>query len=131
MPLLYELQILAVYAALLGLFFVALSILTIRARGTAQVGLGDGGDEVLLRRIRAHANFAEYAPIALVLIAGAAIAGAPVFFVHASAASLVIGRIVHAYALCCADGRLRVVGMTITFAVILAASGHILWSTLI
>ena len=58
MPALNLLQILSVYAALLGLIFVALSVLTIRARRNAGIALGTGDDEALLRRMRAHANFA-------------------------------------------------------------------------
>ena len=56
------------YAAFLGLGFVILSILTLRLRRKFKIGLGDGGNQQLLRAIRVHSNFAEYVPIALILI---------------------------------------------------------------
>ena len=56
------------YAALLGLIFVALSIRTIRLRRRYGVGVGDGNNTELQRAARVHANFAEYVPLALLLI---------------------------------------------------------------
>lgn len=57
-----------VTAALCGLLYFWLSLRVVQVRRAAKVSLGDGGDEVLLQRIRAHANFAEYVPICLILI---------------------------------------------------------------
>ncbi len=59
----------AISAALLGLFFLALSVNVVRPRRATRVSLGAGDDPLLERRIPAHGNFAEYTPIALVLIA--------------------------------------------------------------
>jgi uncharacterized membrane protein YecN with MAPEG domain len=56
-------------AGILGLVFVFLSWRVVQVRQSAKVELGDGGDTHLLARIRAHANFAEYVPICLVLLA--------------------------------------------------------------
>lgn len=72
-----SIQTILAYAAVVGLIFIGLSILTIAERRKASVYLGAGDNDRLLRRIRAHANFAEYVPLALILIAGVAIAGAP------------------------------------------------------
>jgi uncharacterized membrane protein YecN with MAPEG domain len=57
-----------VTAALCGLLYFWLSLRVVQVRRSAKVSLGDGGDELLLQRIRAHANFAEYVPICLILI---------------------------------------------------------------
>jgi len=59
--------ILPVYAALLALLFVLLSIRTIRTRHSRKVALGHGDDPAMLRAMRVHANFAEYVPLALLL----------------------------------------------------------------
>ncbi len=59
----------AFYAALLAVLFLVLSFRVIGVRRGQRVEIGDGGDKELLRRMRVHANFAEYVPLALVLLA--------------------------------------------------------------
>ena len=51
------------YAAALTLLFVVLSARVIVHRRGKKVSLGDGGDPVLVQKIRAQGNFAEYAPL--------------------------------------------------------------------
>ncbi|WP_198403465.1 MAPEG family protein [Celeribacter ethanolicus] len=70
----------AFYAGLTGLLYLSLSIHVIKQRLNIGQGLGDGGDDTLNRRIRAHGNFNEYAPLTLVLIAGFEAMGAPPFW---------------------------------------------------
>ncbi|MGJ3647571.1 MAPEG family protein [Sphingomonas sp. GlSt437] len=48
-------------------FWIALRVG--RARGAAKVSIGDGGNPQLIARMRAHANFVEYAPFVVILIA--------------------------------------------------------------
>ena len=55
-------------AGLLSLMYVGLSLNVVRLRNAKRVSLGDGGDPDLLKAIRAHANFIEYVPLALILI---------------------------------------------------------------
>jgi hypothetical protein len=55
-------------AALAALINIWLSIRCGRARVAGKVMHGDGGDQALARHMRAHANFVEYTPFALVLI---------------------------------------------------------------
>jgi uncharacterized membrane protein YecN with MAPEG domain len=57
-----------VTAGLCGLLYFFLSYRVVQVRRVAGVSLGDGGDNELLQRIRAHANCAEYVPFCLVLI---------------------------------------------------------------
>ena len=67
-----------IYAGLLALLFILLSMRVIGTRRAARVALGDGGIPALLRRQRVHGNFAEYAPLALLLMALAELQGLPV-----------------------------------------------------
>lgn len=111
----------SIYAGLLALVFLVLSIRVIQGRSSAGVSLGDGGDGRLNRRIRAHANFAEYVPLCLGLIALLEVGDAPVWLLHTLGAGLLIGRIGHGYALAFAEhfppGRM--VGTLLTFLVLL------------
>ena len=62
-------QVIPIYASLLALFYVYLSARTIGLRRIAKISIGDGCDDSFLRAIRIHANFSEYAPLTLVLLA--------------------------------------------------------------
>ncbi len=55
-------------AGFCGLLFLILSLRVVQGRQANKVTLGDGGNDPLLARIRAHANFAEYVPIILILM---------------------------------------------------------------
>jgi uncharacterized protein len=58
----------AIYAAILGLLAAVLTTNVIVARVRTKVDIGDGGVAALAQAIRAHANFAEHTPLALLLI---------------------------------------------------------------
>ncbi|GAH01977.1 unnamed protein product, partial [marine sediment metagenome] len=89
----------AFYAALLGLFFVFLSFRVIGWRRLKSVELGHGEDSELLRRMRVHANFAEYVPFTLLLMAIAKSMTAPRPLIHIAGLILIAGRLLHAYGL--------------------------------
>ena len=112
------------YAGLLGLFYVALAANVIRTRVALQVNLGDGGQEILQRRIRAHGNFAEYVPLALLLLAFLESGGRPDWVIHGLGGLLLAGRLAHAYALSSSSRRpaARVGGMVATLSVIASAA---------
>jgi len=107
-----------IYAALLGALFVVLSVRAIGARRAARVAIGPLGQVPLDRRVRAHANFAEYAPLALLLLAFAELRGVPAPALHAGCAVLLVGRAAHAWGISQAaeNFRWRVGGMAATFA---------------
>ena len=113
-------MITAFFAGLLGLGYILLTANVIRTRRAASVNLGDGGNELLTRRIRAHGNFAEYVPIALILMAFAEIGGAPSFLIYLLGVALVLGRLMHGFALSTLTRRpaARVAGMILTLLAI-------------
>lgn len=92
-----NLQITAIYAALLTFVFLVLSLRIITYRRAHRVGLGDDGDRDLVRRIRAQGNCSEYAPLGVLLLALTEAQGAPALLVHALGATLLAGRIAHAW----------------------------------
>ena len=61
-------MITALYASILGLFWFVLTFWVILGRWKYGVSLGDGQERDLNRRIRAHANFVETVPLALILL---------------------------------------------------------------
>jgi uncharacterized membrane protein YecN with MAPEG domain len=118
----------AVYAAILALLLVALSIRVIMVRRRAQVAVGDGADPTLARAIRAQANLSEYAPLALLLLLLLELNGAGALWVHVLGAMLLIGRLIHAWGISQADEdfRFRVTGMTLTFLALIGTAIGIL-----
>ncbi len=113
-----------IYAALLALMFVALSVRVIGARRSALVSLGDGGNRILLRRLRVHANFAEYVPLTLILMMLAEQQATPRAIIHGLGALLLTGRLVHAIGVSREPEKIwqRVTGMSLTFTALIAGS---------
>lgn len=106
----------AFYASLLAALFLVLSARVIGRRREQRVELGHADDKELLRRLRVHANFAEYVPIALILMALAENMTAPRPMVHIVGLMLLAGRLLHAYGLSQTPQilRYRVWGMVLT-----------------
>ena len=110
----------AFYASLLAFLFVLLSLRVIAQRREAQVEIGVGESRELLRRSRVHANFAEYVPIALLLLAFAESLKVPQVALHVLGATLLAGRLLHAYGLSQTPHILkwRTLGMVLTLTTI-------------
>ena len=85
-----------IVASLLTMFYVRLTFNVIGLRRSLKVSLGDGGHEVLERAIRAHGNFAEYVPLALILLACLEFNRAPSAAVWPLGLLLLAGRVIHA-----------------------------------
>jgi uncharacterized membrane protein YecN with MAPEG domain len=117
-------RITALYAALLAPLFVLLALRVIAVRRRARVAVGDGGDTELQRRMRVQANFAEYVPFALLLLALAEGLGSAPALIHVLGLALLGGRLSHAWGMSQAQEvfGFRVAGMIATFTVIAAAA---------
>ncbi|MBI5262128.1 MAG: MAPEG family protein [Bradyrhizobium sp.] len=116
-------RISALYAALLAAVFLTLSLRVALTRWRRQEYLGQG-DELLARQIRAHANFAENVPFALLLLAFGEAMGAQAILVHGLGGVLLCSRVLHAYGVSKQPEPIlmRVVGYTLTCVVIGAAA---------
>jgi uncharacterized membrane protein YecN with MAPEG domain len=100
-----------------------------QARTKGKVSIGDGGDEFLIRRMRAHANFVESTPFVLILIAAIeATKGSPGWLWYVGLL-FIFGRLAHGLGM---DGgsleKGRMVGTLITFLSLLGLAGYTLWS---
>ncbi|MEM7565577.1 MAG: MAPEG family protein [Pseudomonadota bacterium] len=118
------------YAALAVLIFVVLSFRTLLLRRKLGIGMGTGGDKSMERAIGVHANFAEYAPIALVLIYFLETRIGTGLLIHLLCIALIVGRLLHAYGVSQMkeDFRFRVSGMVLTLGCLISASGRIIAS---
>ncbi|AYO82424.1 MULTISPECIES: MAPEG family protein [Methylobacterium] len=85
----------AVYAALLALVYLGLSGWVMGSRVSGNVLFGDGGDESMLKRVRSHANFSEYVPLALILVGLLEAGGGSHGLVQGLLIALLVGRILH------------------------------------
>lgn len=117
-------QIIPFYASLLALLFLFLSYRVIRLRRALKASIGDAGDKQLLRAMRVHSNFAEYTPLALLLLLALELQVFYPWALHVLGATLVVGRLLHAYGVSQTREQLqfRIAGMACTFAAILAAA---------
>ena len=120
------------YAGALALILLVLSTRVIQARGQQKVYMGDGGNEIVLRRMRGHANFAEYVPMCLVLIALLELRGAPAWELHALGATLLVARMLHAYSFGFSSHFMpgRFGGTVLTWAVLGTSAALCIWKGL-
>jgi uncharacterized protein len=111
-----SLRISGIYIALIIMMALFLSARVIIQRRTKLIGIGDGGDKVAARIIRAHANFCEYAPFAMALLILLPLVGTKSWIIHVIGLMFVIGRAAHGYALSMTAGSSigRVGGMVLT-----------------
>ena len=114
-------HITAATAIVLAVLQMLLMLHTARGRGKFKAGLGDGGSEPLLRRIRMHGNLAENAPLFLILLALTEATSQWSALVPHFAVAFVIVRISHALGLSISSGVsiFRFVGVIGTLASIL------------
>lgn len=63
-----DIHVTLLFAAIFGILHVIFTLRVGGYRFRSGISLGDGGDKELLNRIRAHGNFTENVPIALLLL---------------------------------------------------------------
>jgi hypothetical protein len=120
----------ALYAAIIGLLAALLTVNVIRNRGALKIDDGDGGSATMRKCVRAHANLAQHAPLALLLIGFAESIGTSKTIIHVLGAALVLARLLSAWGLLSAEGPTfgRQSGAGLTVLVLIAASVLILLS---
>ena len=89
----------ALYAGLLGLLMLVLSFRVVAVRRATSIGLGDGGNALLLSRIRIHGHFAEYVPLILLMLGLLELGRFSIYVLHAIGITLLVARVLHGIAL--------------------------------
>jgi len=115
-------RITGLYVALGVLLVLVLAVRVVMRRWTARIGIGDGDDKELRKRIRAHGNAVEYLPIGLLALLLLDLDGTAPVLLHACGIALIVARIAHAIGLSRTGGTSpeRFFGITLTFLTLLA-----------
>ena len=121
-------EVTLIVTAIFVLMSIPMAVSVGARRAETGILLLHGDDEALLRLMRAHGNFIEYVPLAILALAGAEIAGAAPCLVAICGGVLLLARIVHFFGLrAAADSRGRPIGAGLTNATMLVLALAILW----
>jgi uncharacterized protein len=120
-------SITGLYLAILALLYAMLGLQVSRLRRGNRVLFGDGDNRQLRSAIRAHANFAEYVPITVLMIALLEMSGTPAPRIHWLMGLLLIARLLHPLGMYVGPRTLqfqifRVGGISLTVLVLVAAA---------
>jgi uncharacterized protein len=110
-------------AALINLW-LAIRVGQVRTR--EKVMIGDGGNENVIRRMRAHANFTEFTPFILILIGAIELATGTSTWLWAISSIFLVGRLLHAFGM---DGFMpgRMIGTIITMLSLVGLGGYAIY----
>ena len=126
-----RLEYAALYCGVNILILLVLAYLVVGLRRKHKIRLGDGGNERMIRAVRAHANAAEYIPAGMagIILLALMEPAAPAWLLHAAGIALTAGRIVHGVGL--STGELnagRVVGVALTWASYAIMGGGLIYA---
>lgn len=114
-------------AAAAALLNIWLAMRIGRLRMSKKVSIGHGGDTLLETRMRAQANFGEYTPFVLILLALIELAKGSQTWLWLVAILYILARIAHAFGMeRPAPNPLRAGGAMITMLVLLGLAGYAL-----
>ncbi len=98
-----------------------------RVRRARKVSIGHGGDPLVEARMRAHANFVEYTPFVLILLALIELARGAQTWLWLVAILYILARIAHAFGMeRPAPNLLRAAGAIVTAFVLIGLAGYAL-----
>ena len=103
-----------------ALLHIWLAVRVGRVRGQSRIYVGDGGNDALVRRMRAHANFHENMPLVVILVGLLELAGADNRFLWAAVILFVLARISHGFGMDRSPSRLRMIGSAGTGLILIA-----------
>ncbi len=118
-----------IYSALAALIILVLSVRVVLRRGETRIGIGDGGDHELSKRVRAQANAVEYIPISLILLLVIEWNQTLPAIVHAFGIVLIVGRVLHGIGLSrTSKGSFgRLAGIALTYLAMIGMILLLLW----
>ena len=125
-------KITLLFASLHAVLMLILAVRVVNHRRANKIGLGDGGDKLLARKVRVHANFVEYVPMLLLMLALLELCGSPAAWLWALGGVLLLARILHASGLSRHSGYSvgRFWGTLLTWVVLVTMAVSGLWLSL-
>ena len=96
------------------IFYLILTIITIKARKSTKVAYGDDGNKELIKAVRAHGNFFEFTVFFIISSFLLEILDANQIYVLFINIVFLLGRISHAYSMLKEKTLFRVIGMMAT-----------------
>jgi uncharacterized protein len=96
------------------IFYLILTIITIKARKSTKVAYGDEGNKELIKAVRAHGNFFEFTVFFIISSFLLEILDANQIYVLFVNIIFLLGRISHAYSMLKEKTLFRVIGMMAT-----------------
>jgi len=98
------------------IFYLILTIITIKARKSTKVAYGDDGNKELIKAVRAHGNFFEFTVFFIISSFLLEILDAGQIYVLFVNIVFLLGRISHAYSMLKEKILFRMIGMMATLA---------------
>ncbi len=122
-------HITGIYVALATLLVLVLAARVSTGRYGKKIGLGDGGDHDMNRRIRVHANALENLPLALLLLLLLELGQTQPLWLHVFGCTLLLARVLHAVGLSRSSRTSfgRFVGTALTWGLMLVMALLLLW----
>jgi uncharacterized membrane protein YecN with MAPEG domain len=122
-------HITGIYVAVATLLVLVLSARVVVRRLSQRIGLGDGEDRELRKRIRAQANAIEYLPLALLLLGSLEWNQTQPPILHACGIVLIVARVLHGFGLSRTGGMStgRLIGTGLTWIVMLVMAALLIW----
>ena len=116
-------------ASLHVVLYLVLAMRVVLHRKARNIGVGTGGDPMLPRKVRVHANFGEYVPLALLMLALLELAAVSTTWLWTFGIALLVARVLHAVGLGGSSGYSlgRFAGTLLTFITLLAMAALGIW----
>lgn len=125
------LQVTSILTGIFCLLMVVLSLQVSLRRREKSVSVGDGGDPTLQRRIRAHGNFIENAPLMVLAVAFLEYNAGARWLVAVIALAFFLSRVVHAIGILYMEPpTLRAIAMVMQHSAFVVAGVWLVWTAI-
>jgi uncharacterized membrane protein YecN with MAPEG domain len=109
------------------IFYLVLTIFTIKIRKSTRIAYGDGNNKKLVKAIRAHGNFFEFTVFFIISSFLLEALDADAIYLLVVNILFVLGRVSHAYSMFKEKLKFRAIGMMTTLFIYILNSAYLLY----